>query len=1013
MNRDLGRPGALPLDSAGVADPGPRSGATPVFTIPAGFSFVDELALGIFDRYGRDPLALAGVTVLLPTRRACRGLREAFLRLSEGRPLLLPALSPLGDLDAEDLGLALEELPELAGSLELPPAIGELRRRLLLTRTILAAPDLAATAPQAVRLAADLTRLLDQVETQRLDFDRLAALVPADYAEHWQITLGFLTIVTANWPGILAAEDASDPAHRRNRVLAAQAAAWRARPPAGPVIAAGSTGSIPATGELLAVVAGLPQGVLVLPGLDTATDDRGWSAIAADATHPQHTLAELLARLGVDRREVRRWRADAGSPRPLRVRLLAEVLRPAATTEDWRGLTGLDVRALDGLTRVDCPTAQDEAEVVALMLRGALETPDRTAALVTPDRGLARRVAAALGRWGILADDSGGRPLADTAAGSFLRLAAAAVVDGFAPVPLLALLKHPLAAVGETPAGCRAFARGLERLALRGPRPAEGLAGLHAALEAAPDGRLRRQVAAGLERLGGLSATFLDRVGAGAAPLATLVEAHVGFAEALAATRDGPGADRLWRHEDGEAAAGFINELLLAATDMPAVAVGDYPGLFESLLSDRVVRPRYGRHPRLAILGPLEARLQHYDLMILGGLNEGGWPAEPAADPWLSRPMRQSFGLPAPERQIGLSAHDFAQAAAAPEVVLTRAERVDGAPTVPSRWLCRLETVLRALGFEDRQERQQEDQWLAWARRLDEPASVRPVAAPTPRPPVAARPRQLSVTEIETWMRDPYAIYARHILEIRPLEPLAADPGAAERGQFIHESLDRFLKAWPEALPAAALDRLLEHGRAAFGDLLARPEVWAFWWPRFERIAAWFVDQERRRRPLIRPLFTEIAGRIQLDGRAGPFTLTAKADRIDRLPDGRLAIIDYKTGVLPTAGDIALGFSPQLPLEAAIAAAGGFTGVGPAAVGELAFWRLSGGDPAGEERLVRGEASALAEQAHGGLEALIWAFDDPATAYCSRPWPDRAPRFDEYAHLARVQEWSAAGTGSE
>ncbi len=984
-----------------------------VFTIPAGFSFVDELAQGIFERYGRDPITLAGVTVLLPNRRACRALREAFLRLSEGRSLLLPTLSPLGDLDAESLSLMLEELPNLAGSLDLPPAIGELRRRLLLTRAILAAPGLAATTPQAVRLAGDLTRLLDQVETERLNFDRLATLVPADYAEHWQITLGFLTILTENWPVILAAEDSSDPAHRRNRVLEAQAATWQANPPTGPVIAAGSTGSIPATGALLAVIAELPQGAVVLPGLDTDADERSWQAIAADETHPQHTLAELLTRLQVDRQEVRPWRPHISAPRPDRTRLLAEVLRPAATTEQWRSLTGLDSRVLDGFTRIDCPTAQDEAEVVALMLRNALEISNRTAALVTADRSLARRVAAALSRWDILVDDSGGQPLADTAVGSFLRLAVVAVTDGFAPVPLLALLKHPLSALGESPVGCRAFARGLERLALRGPRPAPGLAGLHAALEDVAEDRLQPSIRTGLERLAQIATPLTALVETGRAPLSALIAAHITFAEALAATRDGSGAERLWRHEDGESAAGFINELLLAASDFPTVAVGDYPGLFESLLAGRMVRPRFGRHPRLAILGPLEARLQHYDMMILGGLNEGGWPSEPAADPWLSRPMRKAFGLPAPERQIGLSAHDFAQAALAPEVVLTRAERVEGAPTVPSRWLSRLETVLRALGFKDRQERQFEDQWLAWARQLDQPIRVRPMAAPAPRPPVAARPRRLSVTEIETWMRDPYAIYARHILRLRPLDPIAADPGAAERGQFIHKALDDFIADWPDALPADAQERLLEHGRTAFGALLARPEVWAFWWPRFERIAAWFIDQERQRRPLIRPLATEVKGGLEFDGRAGSFLLVAKADRIDRLPDGQLAIIDYKTGAIPTTNDIALGFSPQLPLEAAIAAAGGFSGLEPAQIGQLAFWRLSGGDPAGEERVVRGSAATLAEQAHGGLEALIWAFDDPSTAYRPRPWPERAPRRDEYAHLARTQEWSAAGGAGE
>ena len=977
-----------------------------VYTIPGGFSFVDELATGILDRFGTDPIVLAGLTVLLPTRRACRSLREAFLRQTHGQPLLLPAMAPLGDLDAEELGLSLEELPALAGSLDLPPAINDLRRRLLLTRIILRAPDLAATAPQAVRLAADLTHLLDQVETEGLSFDRLAGLVPADYASQWQVTLGFLTILTELWPGILAEEGAIDAAARRNRVLEAQAAAWRALPPAGPVIAAGSTGSIPATGALLEVIAGLPEGMLVLPGLDTDTDELGWEAIRADEAHPQHTLARLLERLNLPRAAVPPWRPGVRPGRRARARLLAEMLRPATTTEEWRGLEGFGDSALAGLTRIDCPTAQDEAEVVALLLRHALETPERTAALVTPDRTLARRVATALSRWGILVNDSGGQHLADTAAGSFLNLCAGALESRFDPVALLALYKHPLTAAGSTPFACRAFARALERAVLRGPRPAAGIEGLLAALAAVPEEDGRAGLAAGVERLAAAAAPFLALAERGGAPFADLLRAHVAFAEALAGTADTPGAGRLWRHDDGEAGAALVNDLLVAARDFPEVAARDYPGLFEALMKGRVVRSRFGRHPRLAILGPLEARLQHVDLMVLAGLNEGSWPAEPAADPWLSRPMRKAFGLPAPERSIGLSAHDFAQAATAPEVVLTRAERVEGSPTVPSRWLSRLETVLRALGLERRID-QEAPQWLAWARGLDEPAAVRPVAPPEPRPPLAARPRKLAVTEIETWMRDPYAIYARHVLRLRPLDPLAADPGAAERGQFIHRALDGFIREWPDALPADAVDRLLDHGRAAFGDLLARPEVWAFWWPRFERIARWLVATERARRPLIRPVATEVAGRMEFDGRAGPFILTAKADRIDRLSDGRLVIIDYKTGIVPAAGDVALGFAPQLPLEAALAECGGFDGLGPSKVADLAFWRLSGGEPAGEEKPVKGDASDLARQAHGGLEALIWAFDDPETPYRARPRPRHAPRFDDYAHLARVQEWSA------
>ncbi|MEI8394449.1 MAG: double-strand break repair protein AddB [Rhodospirillaceae bacterium] len=985
-----------------------------VCSIPAGFSFVDELAAGILDRYGSDPIALAGVTVLLPTRRACRSLRDAFLRLTGGRPLLLPGLSPLGDLDAEGLGMALEELPQLAGSLDLPPAIGELRRRLLLTQVIMAAPGFAATAPQAVRLAGDLSRLLDQVETERLGFDRLENLVPADYAEHWQITLGFLTILTARWPEILIEEGACDATRRRNLVMAARTAAWRERPPVGPVIAAGSTGSIPATGALLELIATLPEGTLVLPGLDTAIDDMTWAAIAEDESHPQHTLASLLERLGLDRSAVQPWRSGHSAPRAARAHLLAEVLRPATTTESWRELDAISPEALDGLTRIDCPTAQEEAEVIALLLRHALETPEVTAALVTPDRTLARRVAAALTRWDIRIDDTGGQPLADTAVGSFLRLAANALVERFAPVPLLSLLKHPLAAAGQAPSSCRYFARGLERAVLRGPRPAAGLAGVRAGLDAAglKDEEIQADLAAGLDRLERFAAPFVAFQAAGSAPMAELLRAHLAFVEAMAATEDMPGASRLWRRDDGEAAASFVNELLLAAADFPAISLADYPGLFDALMSGRVVRPRFGRHPRLAILGPLEARLQHCDLMILGGLNEGSWPAEPAPDPWMSRPMRKAFGLPAPERQIGLAAHDFAQAATAPQVVLTRAERLEGAPTVPSRWLSRLDTVLRAFKL-DALPGRDAAVWLGWAGALGQPAVVRPSQPPEPRPPLAARPRTLSVTEIETWMRDPYAIYARHVLKLRVLDPLAADPGAAERGQFIHAALDGFVRECPGVLPPDALDRLLRHGRTAFGDLLARPEVWAFWWPRFERIAGWVVAFEAGRRPLTLPVATEIGGSLELYGPGGKFTLRAKADRLDRLPDGRLSIIDYKTGTLPSSAEIALGLSPQLPLEAVMAEAGAFIGLEKAPVGELAFWRLSGGDPAGEEKPVRGSPAELAAEARCGLEALIRTFDDPATAYRSRPRPRHAPRFDEYAHLSRVQEWSAGGIDAE
>jgi len=984
-----------------------------VFTIPPGMPFVDALAAGIRAEIGDDPLSLSSATVLLPTARAVRSLREAFLRLSDGRPVLLPRLSALGDVDADEVALSLEGLAPGAGLLEQKPAIGTLRRQLLLTRLVMRAEGLAATTAQAARLARELAKLLDEVQTERLDFARLKELVPADYAEHWQITLRFLEIVTDLWPAVLEEEQAVDPAVERDRRLGALAEAWRLRPPSGPVVAAGSTGSIPATADLLAVVAGLPRGAVVLPGLDLEMDAATWDAL--DEGHPQYGLSRLLKRLGVARAEVRPWPVPSELERrshPARARLISEALRPADTTEAWRELETVEDAALEGLRRLDAPTPQEEAGAIALMMRKALEEPERTAALVTPDRGLARRVAMELRRWDIEVDDSAGRPLPETAVGSWLRLLAdwAAAPT---PLALLALAKHPLAACGLPAAEFRRLVRDLERAVLRGPRPAEGFAGLRAAL-AAEDRRFDRD--GDRERLEGLVDRLEGRLGPLSAAMAgpprdplEWLRLHVAAAEALAATDAEPGDRRVWRHDDGEAAARFIDELRDAAAGFPALSGPDYAALLEALMAGCAVRPRYGLHPRLHILGLLEARLQQFDLMILGGLNEGTWPPQPAADPWLSRPMREKFGLPSPERHQGQTAHDFAQAAGARMVVLSRAERVEGTPTVPSRWLLRLDTVLKRVGRPDDLSDGMAE-WLGWQAALDRPDQVRPCEPPAPCPPVAARPRRLSVTQVETWMRDPYAVYARHVLRLSKLDPLDADPGAADKGEFIHAALDRFVREHPGELPGDALERLLEMGREAFGPVLDRPGVYAFWWPRFQQIAEWFLAQERERRAAgMVPLATEVTGTLTLDAPAGPFVLTAKADRIDRLPDGGLAIIDYKTGEPPSSRHIELGFSPQLPLEAAIAAAGGFGGVPGSPVGELAFWRLTGGEPAGEVKTVKGDPTALAERAQDGLSDLVAAFDDPATPYRSQPRPGWAPRYSDYLHLARVAEWSAGG----
>ena len=1000
-----------------------------VFTIPPGSSFLDTLAAGLLSRGRDDPLAIAATTVLLPTRRAGRALTAAFLRVSGGAPMVLPRILPLGDLDED--ALSIEDEP--AGALDLPPAMSSLRRQLLLSRLILQLGKSTGKGPfapdQAARLAAELGRLLDQVQIQQLSFDGLAALVPAEFAAHWQITLEFLELLTAGWPSILAAQGEMGAAARRNAILTAQEEAWRAAPPQTPVIAAGSTGSIPATASLLSVIAQLPRGEVVLPGLDLLLEDEAWQQL--EESHPQYAMARLLERTGLTRGEVRLWSQprEAAASRDgrgtARQRLVSEVMRPAATTEAWRYPDPRMQQALEGLTRIDCPGLEEEARVVALLMREAAEE-GRTAALVTPDRGLARRVTAEMARWHVTLDDSAGRPLSETATGVFLRLITEMLGGDCEPVALLACLKHPFAAGGISLAAFREQVRRLERDLLRGPRPEPGLAALRqilvrrseAAGEDEEDQETRGSIEALLELVAALERAaepFAALLRAPEAGLAELLAAHVRFAEELATTmvaeagtgqdRRVPGASRLWAREEGEAAARFVSDLIEAAPSFGSISGRDYPALFESLLAGAVARPRWGAHPQLAILGTIEARLLHVDHVILGGLNEGTWPPEPAADPWMSRPMRAGFGLPAPEYRIGLSAHDFAQALCGPRVTLTRAARVEGTPTVPSRWLLRLDSVRRSAGLDGNIG--DPEKWLAWAEALDRPEQTRAVEPPFPRPPVVARPRELAVGEVETWLRDPYSIYAKHILKLAPLPPLDADPGAAERGRIIHEALERFSHACPGTLPGDALDQLVAIGREAFGDSLERPGVLAFWWPRFERIARWVLDQERRCRPEMRGLLTRMGGRLSIAGPEGPFTVAGRVDRIELREDGAVALVDYRTGSCPEVQDVTRGASPAMAILTAMALDGGIRGVRATRVERVDYWRLSA-----SRSEVRGAAgqqtdpTALATAARDGLTRYVAEFDDAETPYLAQPRPTLPVKYSDYDHLARVKEWA-------
>ena len=1033
-----------------------------IYTVEAGRPFLDCLAAAILNgslpaRGGPVPsvLDLPRITLYLPTRRATRALQDAFLRAAGGRALLLPKVVPVSEGE-EDLSLITAAVQTGEHTAAILPAISELERRLVLTSLIrrwtetLAAQEaeggpaadvIASTSAQAAVLAHELAQLMDMVETEGVNLDRLAELVPETFSEHWQRTLRFLEVITLAWPGYLAGTGSLSAAARRNAVIRAEAKRLQTSPPTAPVIVAGVTGSIPATVELMRAVAALPNGAIVLPALDTTLDDASFARIVPDhPEHPQFGLKKLLDALGCDRRGVVYLGDVSNSAANARARLISEAMRPAGTTALWETFAA-DARrdpakaTPEGLSLVEAPTAQDEAEAVALILREAAETPGRTAALVSPDRLLARRVAVRLEAWGITVDDSAGRPLRKTPPGALLDLVIDAVETRFAPAAVVALLKHPLARLGLDPFAVRRAARALELAAFRAPYLGDGIAGVEAALERASDNRAQgvRQHPA-VDRLWDedwngahdliqrLAQAFLPLTALyaceGDVALRDLADAHYKVAEAMAAlppedTPDDAPECPLWRDEAGATAARFFASLLdesLPSLDLPAT---DYADLYRSLAAAETVRPRGPVHPRLFIWGPFEARLQQTDVVVLGSLNEGTWPQAADPGPWLNRPMREALGLPSPEEKNGQAAHDFATLLAAPEVVLTRAAKKDGVPTVPSRWLLRLKALLDGMGAQDALTPKLP--WLHWARDRDRAEPVRRLTVPEPRPALAARPRKLSVSRIETWIANPYAIFAREILGLQPLSPLGEQPGPALRGSIIHHALSEFAKAYPSELPDDPEAELVRFARATLDAYAAHPRIAAFWVPRFARFAEWFAKTEAARRADVDLVRAEVSGALIFDAPAGPFTLTARADRIDIAAHG-LVISDYKTGAPPTDKKVLAGASPQLPLEAAIAidAGLGFEKIGHRPVTALRYIRASGGEPPGEERDIKtDDIAALAAQALDGLRRHVARFDDPATPYRPLRRAGFSYDYDDYAHLARVAEWSSGAIMQE
>ncbi len=1023
-----------------------------VYSIAAGAPFLETLVDALLSgALFCGPPDLAATTIYVPTQRAAAALTRCLVNRIGAISTLLPTILPLGALEGENDSLIRDELAcDAVFDEPILPAIGTLERRLILTRMILEWADavrhairfvddqgrrqtdpdeslLVATSPiDAFKLSGDLARLIDEFIIENVEWERLTTLCLNRFDDYWRITLDFLTIAMGHWPKVLQERGSSDRAHRQVLLLEREIAQLKYR--SGPIIAAGSTGTNRATARLLAAISRVPNGVVILPGLDTDLDPKSWQMIGETgpgketfATHPQAALRRLLPILGITRDAV----APLG-PRPSpRLRFVNEAMRPAAATATWRrfidkeGVLAIDM-AIGDLIVIEAADEREEALAVALVLRESLQTRDISAALITPDRSLAERVRVELKRWGVDVEDSGGTPLTRTPAGAFARLIVTYAATG-SSVNLLALAAHPLARLGmpgnDTEALVEAFETGIIRPQLAPIRfdNVSALVEQAQARSGEPHAHpSQRRISAGTwHKL----VEYLERLGTALTPLhgvperASLADwlfAHRSAFLALSTTPSDPSPTA----ESGLSELATLFDLLSDSAGLALqLDAREYGAIFEAAARETVVRQSQHAHPRLAILGLLEARLLHFDVAVLGGLDETIWPPQTDSDAFLNRPMRLELGLTPPERRIGQTAHDFVALLGSPKVVISRALKRGGTPTVASRFVQRLAALAGAKVWAAR--RQAGDTYLALARTVDAPARAARIQRPEPRPPVARRPTALSVTRIETLRRDPYAIFAERILRFIPLEPILAAPGPREIGIIMHGLLADLVRAFPNGrLPEKALTDLVDTAHRGFADLLADADFRTFKWPSIAATLTAFVGWENERRPRCTAILVEQRGELDiLLNDNSLFCLSATADRLELRDDGSLAVIDFKTGAPPSNREVIAGFAPQLTLEAAMAKRAAFAGLPLTSAVQGLYVKLFKGEGLQEVGLGDPEHAfdSLVDEHFAGLTVLLNEFRDEATAYLPRPYPQFAARFAPYDHLARVKEWSATG----
>lgn len=953
-----------------------------IFNICNGCSFWDTLAGIYLDKYKNFEYKLASILFLVPNRRSCNVLTNAFVRKQGLKPVILPQIVPITEIDDDELFFDKFDIANIGYDNSLSP-INKEERLFIFTKLIMSKPQdfglKQISLVQALNLSRELANLIDTACNQGLSFDKLQTLVPEKYATHWQETLKLLKIITEFWPLILKERNAIDVCELKKQQLFCQAEVWKKQHTDKVIVAAGITASFPSIVELLNTVKDIPNGEIYFAGINRFADSDYWDNV--DETNPQFELKELLELLNLDRHKINDIYVEKNSERE---KLISEIMRPALISDKWRCLNNkINVcEALSGINILECKTQRDEALAIALKMREILNIPEKTATLVTYDRNLARRVVAELSRFNISIDDSAGLPLNLSPIGIFLRLIVEACENLDSNMDIISLMKNPFMLMGESPSEFRKKVYNYE-LCLR------------------KNGKVEQSEE---------NKNFIDKIKNTLNDFSELLHKenirfydvflnHIKLAELLSSSNEQDGAKILWRGDAGKCAAKFAAKILETADVLGNINGNDYLLLISELMSMESVRSNYGTHPRLSILGPIEARLCYFDYVILGEFNDGFWPKQTQADMWMSRPMKKDFGFSLPEKNVGILASDLCNFLGNDNVIITRAERVDGVPMKKSRWLLRLETVLNALNY-DVHDILSSD-FVSFVNKIDIPSVIKTISSPAPCPPVEARPRKLSASALDLLISDPYSVFAKYILRLFLLDDLDIPLDQRDYGTLIHKIIEEFNNLYPNDLPNNAYDILIDLGKKHFSLYNIDKELEVFWFPKFEKTAKWIINQEQNYRFNVYKVNNEIEGEIVYSMPRGDFKFTAKADRIDKLKNGCINIIDYKTGQIPTKNQVKSGFALQVVLEALIASKGGFNKIDTKNIENLIYWQL--GNKSLEINASEGD---IINKTEDYILRLISAFDFETTPYLSRPTPKYISKNRDYEHLARIREWS-------